>query len=82
VVHLQIAEIPGGRSAAERELVAEIDIGDESNSSRPAPGLERAKNAARVQIREGLGALRGLFGLRGAAAKRRHHGRARPIASS
>src|SRR6267154_2630472 len=51
VVHLQIAEIPGGGSAAERKLVAEIDVGDEIEL-HPAPALRlhRAKDTARVQV--------------------------------
>src|SRR6266853_1365826 len=76
VVHLQIAEIPGGRSAAERELVAEIDVGDEIElHPAPALGLHRAQDAARVQVDDRLRRHHaGFFGLRGAAAKRRHHG--------
>src|SRR2546422_5923764 len=39
VVHLEIAEIPGGRGAAARELVAEIDVSDEIELDRKSTRL-------------------------------------------
>src|SRR5439155_3396503 len=74
--HLEIAEIPGGRGAAARELVAEIHVSDEIEL-HPAPALRlhRAEDAARVQLCDRLGRHHAVFfGPRGAAAKRRHHG--------
>src|SRR5438876_5699731 len=61
VVHLEIAEVPGGRRAAARELVAEIDVGDEIElHAAPALRLHRAQDPARVQVGDRL---------------RRHHAR-------
>src|SRR6266851_7491977 len=55
VVHLEIAEVPRGRRAAARELVAEIDVGDEIElHAAPALRLHRAKDAARVQVGDRL----------------------------
>ncbi len=74
VVHLEITEVPGGRRAAARELVAEIDIGHEIElHPAPALGLHRAKNAARVQLGDRL--LRHharLLGVGRACAQRGH----------
>src|SRR3989449_3398520 len=74
VVHLEIAEIPGGRGAAARELVAEIDVSDEIElHPAPAPGLHGAEDPARVQVGDRLGRHHaGFLGLGRPAAQRGH----------